>query len=299
MVWRFADLAVASDVPFPGLPAADGPAAIDVRRAQIARDGWSPVQTWTGEAGEDWATIERGAGGYRVRFADLTAAIAADGTTIAYEPNPGASEAALVHLLLHQVLPLAVSRRGRMVVHACAVDTPEGAVAFVGGSGAGKSTLAAACCARGALLIADDALVVEFTAEAADAWPTADGLRLWDDMAPSIPTRASSPAPAGAKRRIAAPLASGRAPLRRLVLVGDTSDRDVIIEPVAAAGARVALLPHLFRLDVSDTNESRRLFDDIHRLASRVPMRRLVFPDGLVHLDPAVDALLRDLGPHA
>jgi hypothetical protein len=295
MLWRFADLAVASDVRFPGLPSAAGPAAVDVRRAPVAGEAWSPVQTWTGEAGEDWATIERGAGGYRIRFAELTSVIAADGSAIAYDPDPGTSEAAIVHLLLHQVLPLAVSRRGRMVVHACAVSTLDGVVAFVGGSGAGKSTLAAACCARGALLVADDALVVEFTADAADAWPTADGLRLWDDMALSMPDRAPSPEPAGGKRRIAAPLASDRAPLRRLVLVGDTSDRDAIVENVTAAEARVALLPHLFRLDVADKDESRRLFDDVHRLAARVPMRRLAFPDGLAHLEPAVDAVFGDL----
>ena len=294
MLWRFADLAVASDVPFPDLPAASAPAAITVCRGVPAPDGWQPIQVWTGEAGEDWLTIEAGHGGYRLQFAGLTCAIAADGSRITYAPAAGSTTEDVAHLLLHQALPLAVSRLGRIVVHACAVETPRGAVAFVGGSGAGKSTLAAACCARGAALLADDALVAEFRAGEVMALPTANGLRLWDDVVAALPG-GELHARAGEKRRIPTRLATTPARLARLFLVGETSASGVVVSGVPPEAARVALLPHLFRLDVTDAAESRRMFDDVHRLASLVPMRRLVFPDGVEALAPAVAAVLADL----
>lgn len=294
MLWRFAGLAVASDVPFPDLPAARGPAAITVRHGAPAPDGWQPIQVWTGETGEEWLTIEAGPDGYRLQFSGLTCVIAADGTRITYARAPGSTDEDVAHLVLHQALPLAVSRLGRIVVHACAVETVRGAVAFVGGSGAGKSTLAAACCARGAALLADDALVAEFRASDVWALPTANGLRLWDDVAAALPAGALH-ARAGEKRRIPTRLAPAPARLVRLFLVGDTSASGADVCRVPPEAARVALLPHLFRLDVTDATESRRLFDDVHRLASLVPMRRLVYPDGVECLEAAVAAVMADL----
>ena len=52
-------------------------------------------------------------------------------------------------------------QRGFLVLHAAAVDTPAGAVAFAGVSGAGKSVLAAALAQRGAPLLADEVLPIE------------------------------------------------------------------------------------------------------------------------------------------
>lgn len=288
--WRFADLVVDSDVPFPGLTHADGRVEIAVRQARVPADAWTPIQTWPADSG-DWLTIDRGPDGYRLRFAGLTCAVSADGSSIGYEPAAGLAPELLVHLLLHQVLPLAVSRRGRLVVHACGVATDRGVVALIGDTGAGKSTLAAACCARGAALVADDALVIDLARATTRVWPTADGLRLWDDMLVATGSDVAS-GPTAGKRRVPVTLARGPAPLTGLLLVGDTHDRAAVFTDIAPAAARVALLPHLFRLDVGDPAESQRLFDAVHLLAQRVPMQHLAFPDGVDHLGPAADAVL-------
>lgn len=289
-LWRFADLAVATDIEFPGLDRADGPAQIEIRRGVVPPDGWTAVQTWSADA-DDWLHIDRGPDGYRLRFTGLTCRVSPSGVAIVYDPDPGVPAELIVHLLLHQVLPLAVSRAGRFVVHACAIATPHGVVALVGDSGAGKSTLAAACCARGASLVADDALVIDVTDDGVIAWPTADGLRLWDDMAVAVGGDVQS-GPAAGKRRLPVTLARGRAPLTQLVLVGDTHDSGVVLARVPPPAARVALLPHLFRLDVEDAGESRRLLDEVDRLARRVPVQHLAFPDGVDHLGPAAAAVL-------
>lgn len=294
MPWRYADLAVASTVPLSGLRETGAPADITITYGAVDRDGWSAVQTWSGDDGTAWLSIERGGAGYRLTFPQLVCVVSADGARVTIGAHPPAAE--LEHLLLHQVLPLAVSRRGRLVLHACAVETPSGAIAFFGESGAGKSTLAAAHCARGLPLVADDALVIDLADDGAHAWPTADGLRLWADTVPAAGVRPRALETAGGRKlRVPAALATARVPLARIVLVGETLLRGITVHPLRAGAARMAILPHVFRLDVTDTAESRAIFDSVHALAGCVPVRRVNYPDGLELLDGVVDAILHDL----
>jgi ferredoxin len=71
---------------------------------------------------------------------------------------PGASPATVRAAYLATVLPLALQAAGHQLLHASAIDTPEGVIAFCGPSGAGKSTLAAALARRGHPQWADDAV---------------------------------------------------------------------------------------------------------------------------------------------
>lgn len=295
MHWRFADLAVASEVPFTGLPRTDHPADITIRRAPSADAPWLQIQAWDDEAGAAWLAIDKAGDAYRLRFPELQCIVSRGGAAITFEAHAALPDGELAHLLLHQVLPLAASLGVRLVLHACAVETPRGAIGLFGQSGAGKSTLAAAFCRRGCRLVADDALVIDISDTGARAWPTAAGLRLWEDMAASVaPTLRAVPAGLRHKRRIDVPLASSPVPLARLFLIGEGTGY-VGVEPVPSAGGRVALLSHLFRMDVTDAQESRRLLDLVQALSTAVPVRRLQFPDGVDHLDAAVDAALGDL----
>lgn len=290
---RFAGLVVASDVPLGDLPSASGPADITISRASIDPAAGERVQTWTDDTG-DWLTIDRAPDGYRLIFPELQCAVSSDGSRIGYDA-PDLPDAELAHLLLHQVLPLAVSRRGSLVLHACAVATPRGAIGLIGQSGAGKSTLAATFCRHGCELVADDALVIDITEDGVRVAPTAEGLRLWEDMAVALQSPGAAAAGSRRKRRVPAPLAAGAVPLVRLFLIGEGMPGPVRTIAVPPAEARIELLSHLFRLDVSDADESRRLFHLAHRLAAQVPLQRLEFPDGVEFLDPAVHAVLRGL----
>lgn len=295
MLWRFADLAVASEVPLTGLPRAESPADITIRRAPAIDAPWIQVQAWDDETGAEWLAIDKAGGAYRLRFPELRCVVSRGGAAIDFETHAALPDGELAHLLLHQVLPLAVSLGGRLVLHACAVETPRGAIGVFGESGAGKSTLAAAFCRRGCALVADDALVLDVSTDGARAWPTAAGLRLWEDMAGTVArTLYASPAGVRHKRRIDVPLASSPMPLARLFLIGEGTGY-VAVERLPSADGRIALLSHLFRMDVSDVAESRRIFDLVQTLSGAVPVRRLQFPDGVDHLDAAVDAALADL----
>ena len=59
------------------------------------------------------------------------------------------------------VVPLLLSHRGALYLHASGVVTDAGVVAICGRSGSGKSTLAAALAARGHGVWADDAVVID------------------------------------------------------------------------------------------------------------------------------------------
>lgn len=292
MAVHFADLIVASDLPLPDLSRASGPADITMRRGPVPGAA-APLQQWPSPGGGDWLSIARADGGYRVSLPDLACLVAPDGRAITYDHADPFDPGMLAHLLLHQVLPLAVSRTGRFVLHACAVETPAGALAFIGQSGSGKSTLAAACCRRGFALVADDALVIDLEG-GIGVWPTADGVRLWDDMRTAAPDGAAWRNQATGKLRTPVPLARARAPLARVCLLDTSHDGSSTVRPEPAAAARLEMLSHLFRLDVEDRDESRRCFEAANRVAAAVPARTVTYPNGLGYLDATVDAIVRD-----
>lgn len=74
------------------------------------------------------------------------------------EPCAGTSPATLHAAYLATVLPLALQAAGHQLLHASAIDTPQGVIAFCGHSGTGKSTFAAALAQRGHPQWADDAV---------------------------------------------------------------------------------------------------------------------------------------------
>src|SRR5204863_8219529 len=123
---------------------------------------------------------------------------------IACHPAPSVTEATCRNLYLNQVLPLALSKRGKLVIHASAVELPpDHAAIFAGRSGSGKSTLAAAFATAGYRFLSDDGLVVEEDGDGYRAVPSHPSIRLWND---------SEDAVIGARRRT---ISTERAPSKK------------------------------------------------------------------------------------
>lgn len=209
------------------------------------------------------------------------------------------------HLLLDQVMPLVLSGDSRLVLHAAAVVTPRGAIAFAGPSGSGKSTLATAVAALGFPLLCDDCLVVKPGKHGFLAGPFYPGARLYPDSVralgmtglPSLRVAAYT-----RKRRIAmspllqpgasTPLAyvfvlDGRAPHRAVETLALTrfSRRDAL----------VALAACTFHLDIGDAAAVRGGFELQSRLVRSTPVSRLHHPWRLSRLDETRDAILQCL----
>jgi hypothetical protein len=114
-----------------------------------------------------------GVAGYRIAgplYGSST--IAADGLRLQGSVGEGGM-AAWQRLLVAQALPFVAVMRGLEVLHASAVATGSGAVAFSGHSGSGKTSLAMAMQRQGAALLTDDVLAVERAGEELMAHPGA------------------------------------------------------------------------------------------------------------------------------
>lgn len=159
-------LTVATDLRLPGLDPAFR-ATDDVAITITGDAAGSPGPA--ADAGRTLARRSRGGGsgyrltahaeGHRLEVAGVcTAAFGPDPRSVRIRPRKGSGGAVTALVARGLVLAVRLGLHGEHLLHASAVELPAGAVAVAGPSGAGKSTLAAALCASGGRLVADDTL---------------------------------------------------------------------------------------------------------------------------------------------
>ncbi len=193
--------------------------------------GCRPFHTWAFPDGTLWTEFYRVGGGYLLRFPELADFdVAAEGREITCFPVPKVSEATSQHLYLNQVLPLVLSKLGKLVFHASAVEVDGGAIAFAAESGRGKSTLAASFAVSGSRFLTDDGLVVEPIAQGFEVLPSHPSIRLWADSEDALIAPGTETAPALSftpKSRFLAGdeirFCDQPRPLRRVYFLGDGS----------------------------------------------------------------------------
>ena len=156
-----------------------------IQRVSYAKSFPQPshwFMNWTLPGGAKWLSCAKTEGGYLLRFnelADFT--IDRSGREIVCMPRSGISEDTIQHLLLDQVIPLVINLRGGEALHASAILTSHGAVAFTGPAGSGKSTLAGSFLLSGYQHMSDDCLALLEKEREIHAIPAYPELRLWDD----------------------------------------------------------------------------------------------------------------------
>ena len=252
-----------------------------------------PFHSWVSPDGSLWASFHRVGDDIMLRFPGLADfMIAADGGSSACWPVPDLAEATREHLFLNQVLPLMLSQQGRPVFHGGAVETPAGAVAFLGRSGRGKSTLTAAFARAGNRFLTDDALLLEREGGDWSVLPSHPSIRLWDDSEAALVgeegTRAA-PVSFTSKARLLAhgslPHRAEPAPLVAAYLLGDGLAEQARIAPLAGAAAFSVWAENGFLLDVEDRASLARRLDEIAALVERVPCFLLDYPRRYTDLD--------------
>jgi len=245
-----------------------------------------PFQAWTFPDGAAWTLFYRVEAGYLLRFPDLADfVVSADGQTVTCHPTPEAPATASEHLYLNQVLPLVLSKQGKPVFHASAVELADSAVAFLGESGRGKSTLAASFARAGARFLTDDGLVLEEVGAGQVVLPSHPSIRLWEDsetalIAPGL-DRAPELAFTSKSRFLFADSAAFCAqprPLRRVYFLGDGSATAPTFVRMTAAEALIELVKHSFLLDVEEKPRLASHFEQVTRLARRPIHFRLDYP---------------------
>ncbi len=99
---------------------------------------------------------------------------------IVVDPEAGAPELDVRSYLMGNLFAVLCHQRGLLPLHASAIATPRGAVAFLGTSGAGKSSMVAFLSQRGHRVLADDICLIDPAAPRdRRVLPVAPWLKLW------------------------------------------------------------------------------------------------------------------------
>ena len=267
----------------------------------------APFHEWALPDGTLWTMFYRTGAGYLLRFPGLADfEVSRDGRLVSCRPTFDAESATIEHLYLNQVLPLALSARDLLVVHASAVEIDGGAVAFAAASGRGKSTLAASFSTNGFGFLSDDGLVLRPANGGFDVLPGHPSLRLWGDSAETLLGESPSGAGAGTdapKSRVTAgtrlPFCGQPRPLRRVYFLGDGHTRAITCERMTPTEALAAWVGHSLLLDLDEPALLARHFDYVAVVANLPLSYRLDYPrrfDDLPRLRQAIVEHLREEG---
>jgi hypothetical protein len=259
---------------------------------------------WRALDGGVLVDFHRTAVGYIVRFrgrADFE--LSHDLNSVAAHPRPGTSERALSDLYLNQVLPMICGQQGDLVIHASAVASAEGALAFVAPTGRGKSTLAAAFSRSGVPFLSDDGITLVREGSGYTVRSNRPSFRLWKDSELALDLGGGPSDLSGEKARVAAaptlPFQADSAPLKALYFLGDGMARQTMIQKLGVQAAMAELVNHSFLLDVTDRKRLGQHFQELGDVAQDVPCFTLDYPRDYTALPVVIAAILRHAGKKA
>ncbi len=239
-------------------------------------------------------------GQFLLRLQGIANYLVTQGTTIIIEAAPASNAADVRVFLLGSAFGALLHQRGALALHGSAIETPWGAVAFVGHSGDGKSTLAGAMYQRGYRLLSDDVCVVRTETGLPMVSPAYPTLHLWADMLDQLDGNHSC-------QRVRAGLEKYRLPTGerfateavRLVAVYEltTTNTDELSLSRLDDGDRLAVLvTHTYRSRFLDGLGLRGShFMQASRVAHEVRVSRVRRPQEPVKLDALVELIESDL----
>ena len=267
----------------------------------MAPIGEEAFHQWVFPDGTLWTQFFRQGAGYLLRFPELADfEVSADGCIVQGWPAPDVPSPTVEHLYLNQVMPLALSRQGKLVLHGSAVDIGGQGIAFLGESGRGKSTLAASFATEGRRFLTDDGLQLVWVDGHCMILPSHPSIRLWEDSQDALVGESVAMAPAvsftSKSRLLAGPgiaFCDEARPLRRLFILGEGEVETPTIEPLRPAEALIELVKHSFLLDIEARDMLAQHFDDLSRLAALPICYRLDYRRSYEALPSVGEAVIR------
>jgi len=208
--------------------------------------------------------------------------------------DPSAGSQLIVSGYERTILPMAVQLAGREVLHASAVLTAQGVVAFCAVSTTGKSTIADAFSRRGYGVWADDAVAFDAAESSVTpiALPFQNQLRprsRLDESRATAPALSARPAPQADIGPLCAVCVLERANGR------EASDA-VGLRRLPPAEAFPAVLAHAYCYSLDDVERNRRMIDHYLDLSARVPVFSVIFRAGLEHLPAVLEEIEHAVG---
>jgi hypothetical protein len=271
------NIALDSDITLPELPVIDEkmPVISVTRRAEkgLNDDQVTWFHHWPDKSGEISISGGHLEEKYLLRFPGLVDFVVyLENRSIVYIPEDGIPESTIRHLLLDQVIPRVLCQMGNLVLHASAIRLRDGTgIGFLGDSGWGKSTLAASFTGKGAKLITDDCLLLDFSKSGLTGIANYYGARLYDDSAVALFEQSHSSSGVAHytdKKRINLPYSSGpteqEVKLSALFVLNDPADDSgvsgVTVTPMEGTSGLMAIIRQSFSLDVTDKGVNATLF---------------------------------------
>lgn len=281
-------LRVRSELALPELVESGGAADVNIRFGSVGY-----AATNAPENGLLWATEDEAC----ISFAEIGSFLVRGGREIVVDPVPGEDERWVRNAVLGPALGALLYQRGWLTLHASATSVDGEVVAFMADQRWGKSTMAAAMCAHGHRLVADDITAIENDGGRPTVSPGFPLLKLWPEAAAAVgenPAALLEIMPDVHKRglRTRRESSTESLPLGCIYVLdhGDTPE----IEPLPAQEALIEVIRNTY---------GRRLFQAVrtgphlHQCAdvvNSVPVRRLKRPYSLAVLPDVVRLVEED-----
>jgi hypothetical protein len=246
------------------------------------------VQIWHDYGGEPCAYAYHLNGDYWLHIPQVASyCFSKTGTDITAFPQPSVSHAKVQDLFSRVVFPIALHARGMEVLHASAVLTKAGVIAFCAMADTGKSTTAYALSCRGYMQWADDAVPFEIKDGHVTAVPHPFMVRLDPDAEEYLGRKEPS-------KKIS--LEDSRKRLVALFVLKRSSnpnDGEIRIDQFSAAEAFRAVLLHGHFFNLKTTELMKQMVSNYLKLTSLIPVFRVSFKPGFDRLPNLLDHLER------
>jgi hypothetical protein len=256
------------------------PSVVANTSVEIWRDTTGAVYAYGERRGNDCWMHVPGVASYR---------FTPEGKEVAASVADGARSDIVLDAYQRRVLPMAVQVRGYEVLHASAVHSPAGIVAFCGVSQAGKSTIAFGLSRRGYRVWCDDVLAFDLSDPLPSAISLPFQLRLRPTAIEMFGRESVAAEPAGDSNLPGSQTASLAAVcvLRR----ADDQPAPVTVRQLAFSDAFLAVLNHACWFTFQDAQDKRRVIDHYMDLTAAIPVFDVAFRSGLQHLPAVLDQI--------
>jgi hypothetical protein len=229
--------------------------------------------------------------------------VTADARRIYARALSAVDQEAMLAYLLVDALSFSMVRLGREPLHATAVATDRGVLAFLGNSGDGKSTLAALLVRHGCKLVTDDMLILTRAGGRWLAQPGPPRLKLYRHMADDVLGPASGNVPMNRDTtKLIIPLDPSDCATEAEALTGvyilvdgaDAQTNDPVIQRLSPAAAFPRVLAHTAGHYPLEAARLKRQFEFVTTLVREVPIKTIAYRREKKDMFALRDAVLAD-----
>lgn len=241
-------------------------------------------------------------GAYLLKLDDIAKYLVLDGKEIIIDPAAGCSEELIRLYLFSQGFGSLLHQRGRLILHASAVESDRGAIIFLGRSGAGKSTLAAGFLKAGYRILADDLCVIDCSPDQGpQVCPALAQIRLWNDTLQQLDYDRQTMQRVWHKedkytKYLPELLASHPSKLYGIYWLDPGDVPDISILSLTKVEQFQALMKNVFRVEfIKGLGVRENVFTQITQMLGSIQVKRVVRPQSYFSLGQVIQCLEEDM----